>query len=103
MEPDVALVTDAAIADLTSRRPAPGEGVVRVVLARRETFPDGALGCPKPDMVYTQALVDGYRVILARGDRSWLYTAGADGVPRLCASGEKDGGRDFVPPPGFDD
>ena len=99
VDPELQPVVDAAVDDLTSR-PLTGAEPVRVVLARRETFPNGAIGCPKPGMVYTQALVDGYRVVLARGDRAWLYTAGEDGVPHLCASGEKDGGRDFVPPPG---
>lgn len=97
--PELEPVVEAAVADLESR-PGTGSGRVRVVLARQETFPDGAIGCPEPGKMYTQALVEGYRVVLARGDRAWLYTAGEDGVPRLCASGEKDGGRDFVPPPG---
>ncbi len=99
MSPELEPVVEAAVADLESR-PVTGSGPVTVVLARRETFPDGALGCPEPGKMYTQALVEGYRVVLARGDRAWLYTAGQDGVPGLCASGEKDGGRDFVPPPG---
>lgn len=99
VSPELEPVVEAAVADLESR-PGTGTGPVRVVLARPETFPDGAVGCPEPGKMYTQALVEGYRVVLARGDRSWLYTAAEDGVPRLCASGEKDGGRDFVPPPG---
>ena len=97
--PELEPVVEAAVADLESR-PGTGSGPVRVVLARQETFPNGAIGCPQPGRMYTQALVEGYRVVLARGDRAWLYTAGADGVPQLCASEEKDGGRDFVPPPG---
>jgi hypothetical protein len=102
VDPDLRPVVEAATDDLTAR-PGTGAEEVRVVLARRETFPDGALGCPRPGMSYTQALVEGYRVILRRGDRSWLYTAGSDGVPRLCHSGEKDGGTEFVPSPGHDD
>ena len=85
VDPQLQPVVDAAIADLRSR-PDTGSGPVRVVLAREETFPDGALGCPQPGMSYSQALVDGYRVVLARGDREWLYTAGPDRVPRLCES-----------------
>ena len=99
MSPGLEPVVEAAVADL-ELRPVTGTAPVRVVLARKETFPDGAIGCPEPGKMYTQALVEGYRVVLARGERAWLYTAGEDGVPRLCASGEKDGGRDFVPPPG---
>ncbi|MFH5823783.1 hypothetical protein [Georgenia sp. AZ-5] len=81
-------VAEAAVADLTARLGS-GDAPVRVVLAQRETFPDGSLGCPRPGHLYTQALVDGYRVVLARGDREWLYTAGPDGVPHLC---ERDDG-----------
>lgn len=99
MSAELEQVVDAAVADLESR-PGAGTGPVRVVLAREETFPDGAVGCPEPGRMYTQALVEGYRVVLARGERAWLYTAGEDGVPRLCPSGEKDDGREFVPPPG---
>lgn len=99
MSAELEPVVEAAIADLESR-PDTGTGPVRVVLARSETFPDAAVGCPEPGKTYAQALVEGYRVVLARGDRAWLYTAAEDGVPRMCPSGEKDGGRDVVPPPG---
>lgn len=37
---------------------------IRIVTAERVTWSDGAIGCPEPGMVYTQALVPGYRVIL---------------------------------------
>lgn len=95
VNPEVQRVVDAAVADLRSR-PGTGSGPVRVVVAREETFPDGALGCPRPGMSYTQALVDGYRVVLARGGAEWLYTAGPDGVPRLCETGP-DGASDSSP------
>lgn len=92
-------VVDAASADLLGRTTS-GTATVEVVLARAETFPDSALGCPQPGVAYAQAQVDGFRVLLGRGDRVWLYTAGPDGVPALCPSGEKDGGRELVPRPG---
>lgn len=91
MPPEPAAVADAAVADLANRLGGGAEAIT-VVLAQRETFPDGALGCPQPGHMYTQALVDGYRVVLAHGSREWLYTAGTDGVPHLCPSGEQDGG-----------
>lgn len=96
-EPEVQAVVDAAVADLERRTGAGGEPI-QVLLARRETFPDGALGCPKPGRSYTQALVDGYRVVLARGDHAWLYTAGPDGSPRMCTSTAWDGGTPFASP-----
>lgn len=53
-------------------------------------------------MAYTQALVEGYRVILGHESRVYLYHAGSDGQPSMCESDEPDGGYDFVPPPGFE-
>lgn len=37
---------------------------ISIVTAEQVTWSDGAIGCPEPGMVYTQALVPGYRVIL---------------------------------------
>lgn len=95
--PGLKPVVDAAVAELAAASQSDG-GPVRVVLARRETFPDGAVGCPQPGKSYTQALVEGFRVVLAKGDRFWLFTAGPDGAPRLCRSGEEDGGTESPPP-----
>ena len=52
--------------------------------AREVTWRDGALGCPEPDMMYTQALVPGYYIRLSAGDDSYAYHAGRDGQPFLC-------------------
>ncbi len=77
-------------------------GLITVVKAEAVTWPDGSLGCPEPDTSYTQALVDGTQVVLQYQERKYDYHAGSDGVPFLCPSSEKDGGYEFVPPPGFD-
>lgn len=37
---------------------------VEVVTAEEVTWRDGALGCPDPDMSYTQALVEGFRIVV---------------------------------------
>ena len=51
-----------------------------VVVAERVTWPDAALGCPRPDELYTQALVEGYRIVLAvDGNRVAFH--GAEGEP----------------------
>jgi hypothetical protein len=57
---------------------------VRVERVERVTWPDGALGCPEPGMAYTQALVDGYRVILTVGGQRYDYRVGRGGVFRRC-------------------
>ncbi|MEO7131562.1 MAG: hypothetical protein ABIZ07_09335 [Dermatophilaceae bacterium] len=50
------------------------------------TWSDGSLGCPKLGMMYTQALVPGYQLILQIGDRLSSYHA-AQGKPySYCAN-----------------
>ncbi len=48
------------------------------------TWPDGSLGCPHPDMKYTQVPVDGSRIILAVKDRRYEYHSGGGRAPFLC-------------------
>ncbi len=60
---------------------------VRVVSAQARTFPDGSLGCPQPGQQYTQALVDGYQVVLEAQGRSYDYRASQRGGFRLCEPG----------------
>ena len=77
------LVADAA------ERTATELDAVEVVQAEAVTWNDGSLGCPEPGMFYTQALVDGYHVILRAGEDELDYRVGAAGGFRLC----EDGGR----------
>ena len=72
---------------------------VRVVRAEQVTWNDGSLGCPQPDVVYTQALVDGYWVVLEAGGESYDFRLGSAGGPLLCPAGQ---GRPPVDP-GLDD
>lgn len=97
--PDDSAIVDASIAALAEHLSIPTDAI-EVVTAREMTWPDGALGCPQPGEMYTQALVDGYQVVLDANERVYVFHAGSDGEPFLCPSDEKDGGYDFVPPPG---
>ncbi|HEY5890652.1 MAG TPA: hypothetical protein VIW94_08125 [Acidimicrobiia bacterium] len=101
--PDTAssAVVEKAILDLSARTKI-AEDDITVVVAEAVTWPDGSLGCPQPGVFYTQALVDGSRVLLESGGRLYAYHAGADGEPFLCESSASNGGYDWVPPPGFD-
>ena len=72
----------ALLADL-ERRNAPTAGL-EVVTARAMTWPNGALGCPKPGAMYTQALVDGYQVVVKAGGTTYDYRFGSTATPRLC-------------------
>jgi hypothetical protein len=72
----------ALLADL-ERRHVPTGGL-EVITARAVTWNDGSLGCPKPGMMYTQMLVDGYQVVVKVGGTSYDYRFGSTSAPRLC-------------------
>ena len=58
------------------------------------TWNDGSLGCPKPGYSYTQALVDGYRIILEHSGRTYAYHTNDRGYFLLCENPPADlGGR----------
>ena len=80
----------AVIADLERRTGA--TVTPEVVSAEAVTWNDGSLGCPEPGQAYTQALVDGYQVILeVDGDR-YDYRVGNAASVRLCEGGPLEGG-----------
>ena len=55
-----------------------------VVRAEETIWPDGALGCPRPGMVYTQAAVPGYHIVLEHDGREYDYRAGGTRYLMLC-------------------
>ena len=55
-----------------------------VVEAQAVTFSDGSLDCPEPGMGYTQALVEGYRLVIELDGRQYDYRVPAQGAPKLC-------------------
>lgn len=57
---------------------------VEVVSAAAIMWNDGSLGCARPDQVYTQAVVPGYRVILQYAGTQYDYRAGEGGYFFLC-------------------
>lgn len=100
--PDESQLIQAAIRDLARRLLIPEENI-EVVETRAVQWPDGSIGCPEEGVVYTQAIVDGTQVLLGYDGKIYDYHAGGDGEIFLCESDDKDGGYDFVPPPGFND
>jgi hypothetical protein len=74
---------DAIRKDLGSRGMADAD--IEVVEVHRTTWRDGSLGCPEPGSVYTQALVDGWRVLVKVGSSEYDYRFGSDpSSPTLC-------------------
>lgn len=78
---------EVAMEDVTERAEVPREDV-EIVVTELVTWPDGALGCPEPDMSYTQALVEGYRIVLRVNGEEYHYHGAAGEDPRFCASPE---------------
>lgn len=58
---------------------------VEVVVAEAVTWNDGSLGCPEPDGMYTQALVEGYRIVVAVDGEERAYHGAEGGDPAYCA------------------
>jgi hypothetical protein len=66
---------------------------IEIVRAEAVTWSDGSLDCPEPGMLYTQALVDGYHVVLEVDGIELDYRATASGDFRRCEdTGRPSGG-----------
>jgi hypothetical protein len=71
------------IGNATARSGVP-EGEITVVRGESVVWPDGSLGCPEPDQVYTQANVDGYWIVLTAAGKDYDYRATGSGFFKLC-------------------
>lgn len=65
---------------------------VEVGTVEEVTWNDGSLGCPKPGEVYTQALIDGFRVVVEFEGEEYDYRVGTGTDVRLCEGGAIEGG-----------
>jgi hypothetical protein len=74
-------LTDAA------RRTGLKRTELEVLSAEAVTWPDGSLGCPQPGMMYTQALVPGFRIRVRAGAETLDYHAGRRRAPTFCPAG----------------
>ena len=74
--------------DLAARLQAEPEGVkieaIKVVEARRVTWRDASLGCPKEGAMYTQALTRGVLIQLSAGKKTYRYHGAETALPFLC-------------------
>jgi hypothetical protein len=78
-----ASVVDPVVADIARLASVPVDQVT-VQSAAFVTFPDGGLGCPIPGMVYTQVLVDGYKIVAVAAGTTYDYRGTGLGTFRLC-------------------
>jgi cytoskeletal protein RodZ len=61
----------------------------QLVMVRAESavWNDGSLGCPEPGMMYTQAIVNGYWVVIEAEGQKYDFRVGSGGSFRLCPPG----------------
>lgn len=74
---------DAIIVDLAKQERLRSEDI-KLLEGEAVTWPNGALGCPKPGEMYTQAEVPGYRVVLQSAGQEYDYRAARAGYFRRC-------------------
>ena len=78
-------VLEAIVADAADRAGVEPQDV-EITIAEAVTWSDGSLGCPEPGMMYTQALVPGYRVELEAAGKRYVYHASTKGSFKRCDS-----------------
>lgn len=84
MSEDVPTDLVQQVVDDAAERAGIDPNAVEVVLAEAVTWSDGSLGCPKPGMAYTQALVPGYRVVVEAGGEQMSFHASKSGDFAFC-------------------
>jgi hypothetical protein len=78
---------EQAVADLAARQGV-DPSTISTVSFEEVTWRDGSIGCPQPDMNYTQALVPGIRLVLELNGRRYEYHAGGERTIFLCEKPE---------------
>lgn len=57
---------------------------VQILEAQEVVWSSGAVGCPRPGLSYTQALIEGYRILVSRGSDQAYYHSSRGQKPFLC-------------------
>lgn len=83
MDDPVETALAAAVSDLATSLGV-DESAVEVVSQEEVIWRDGSLGCAEPGMMYTQALVDGTRIVLRVDGVDHEYHAGGGRAPFRC-------------------
>lgn len=82
-QPGRKAVGDLAVADLAERLDVSPDQI-DVLSVEEVTWRDRSLGCPRPGMMYVQALTPGNRIVLEYGGRRYEYHSGGMRGPFLC-------------------
>lgn len=95
MTPQMLALMEAITAEL-SESGGVDPATVSLVSVEPVTWPDGSLGCPAPDVMYTQALVEGYLIVVESGGETFeFHTSSMTSFVR-CENGSP-AGSGFVP------
>jgi hypothetical protein len=85
--PEIAPLVEATARDLNAQTDVPTDEI-HLLSAEPTTWPDGGLGCPAEGVSYTQALVEGYLLVLEAAGQTYAYhTDGAQNFV-LCQDGK---------------
>jgi hypothetical protein len=99
VSPGVQDLVDLAVADLAERLTIEVDRI-EVVEVRSMVWPDGSLGCPEPDVAYTQVQREGLLIRLRAGQRVYRYHSGTGRPPFLCEHPDF-AAEDLPPSPGL--
>jgi len=80
-------ILDPILKEAAKLTNVPREQLV-IVRAEPVVWNDGSLGCPEPGMMYTQALVNGYWVVIEAGGQKYDFRVGRGSTFRLCPRGQ---------------
>jgi len=79
-------ILDPILNEAAALANVPREQLV-IVRAESVVWNDGSLGCPEPGMMSTQALVNGYWVVIEAGSQKYDFRVSSGGSFRLCPPG----------------
>jgi len=65
-------VVERAKEDLAGRKGIDKDEIT-VTAVEAVNWPDTSLGCPVPDMMYTQVITPGYRILLSYAEETYVY------------------------------
>lgn len=71
-------VAKAVIADLAQQTKIPAKNL-KITQYSPKTWSNGCLGLAKADEICTQALVEGWRVVVSGNNRTWVYRSDRNG------------------------
>ena len=76
-------VVDAALNDAASHL-ATTRDQLRVEQVESRDWPDSALGCPQPGVMYAQVVTPGFLIVISVGGKRLEYHTDSRGTVKLC-------------------